>query len=80
VGIAVAVGSAIAVALVGPWAVPAVSCAAAGAAIVGILSWRKIGGLTGDVLGSAQQAAEIFMLVGAVAAVTNGWMVTPWWR
>lgn len=78
--VAVALGLVVAVALVGPWAGPAALCAGAGAAIVGFLSSRKIGGLTGDVLGAAQQAAEIVILVAAVAAITTGWMTVPWWR
>ena len=78
--VAVALGLVVAVALVGPWAIAAALCAGAGAAIVGFLSRSKIGGLTGDVLGAAQQAAEIVILVGAVAAITNGWMTAPWWR
>ncbi len=47
---------------------PALVAAAAGAAIVGWLARRQIGGQTGDVLGSAQQAAEVAFLLALVAA------------
>lgn len=46
---------------------PALVAAAAAAAIVGWLARRQIGGQTGDVLGSAQQAAEVAFLLALVA-------------
>ena len=47
---------------------PALVAAAAAAAVVGWLARRQIGGQTGDVLGSAQQAAEVAFLLALVAA------------
>ena len=53
-----------------PWAIPAALLAAGlAAAGVAVLARRQIGGLTGDVLGTVQQAAEIAVL--AVAAVAS---------
>ena len=46
---------------------PALVAAAAAAAIVGWLARRQIGGQTGDVLGSAQQAAEVAFLLALVS-------------
>lgn len=58
-------GVAIAVAATGWWAAP--MAAAAGGAAVAVGSWamRKIGGITGDVLGAAEQVAECLCLVVA---------------
>ena len=39
--------------------------AAAAMAIVAMVARRRIGGLTGDVLGAVQQAGEIVMLLAA---------------
>jgi len=52
--------------------IPAALVAAGVAALVGSLAMRRIGGITGDVLGAAQQLVEIGLLVllaaGAVAS------------
>jgi cobalamin synthase len=40
----------------------------------------RIGGLTGDVLGAAQQGAEVAILLLAAAVAHNGWAPFPWWR
>lgn len=51
------------------WAIPAAVVAAGGAAAaVAALARRQIGGLTGDVLGTVQQVAEIAVLFVAAAA------------
>jgi len=44
--------------------------ALAAAAVTGILAVRQIGGYTGDVLGAVQQAAEVAVLLAAVALLT----------
>lgn len=59
---------AIAIALSLPDAATAVIAAFIGAGCVALLAWRLIGGHTGDVLGAAQQAAEIAVLVALAAA------------
>jgi adenosylcobinamide-GDP ribazoletransferase len=49
-----------------------------GSAIVIRLALRKIGGLTGDVLGAIQQVAEISILLLAAGVAYSGGTVTPW--
>ena len=73
-------GSAIALVLIGMWVIP--SIVAAVVVVVVLARWAvgKADGLTGDVLGAAQQLVEIVVLVGASAVVTNGWGTLPWWR
>lgn len=65
----VLIGALIAFAFLAP-AVAIVALLAAGAAALGValVARRGIGGLTGDVLGAMQQAAEIGFLLAAVAA------------
>jgi len=48
-------------------------------ASVALLAWRKIGGVTGDVLGAAEQIAETAVIVCGAAFVrhVDAW---PWWR
>jgi adenosylcobinamide-GDP ribazoletransferase len=67
-----AAGVAVAVAVAGWWAAPLALCAALGAALTGVLAHRKIGGLSGDVLGAAEQVAECLVLVTATALATHG--------
>lgn len=59
---------------------PAALGAALVATTVGVLAKRRIGGLTGDILGAAEQAAEVLVLLVASAAATNGWAPVAWWR
>lgn len=80
VGAAVAAAVAIGVLTLGPWVVPASLLAAVGAAAVGTLAVRRLGGLTGDVLGAVQQAAEVLILILGAAAVAGGWASPAWWR
>ncbi len=68
--IAVGIATAIGLILLGPSAGIAVLLAAgAGAAVVIALARRLVGGYTGDVLGAAQQAAEICALLAASAVL-----------
>lgn len=53
--------------LVGLKGVLALGLAFAAALLVGLLAWRKLGGQTGDVLGAAEQMAEIAALCALVA-------------
>ncbi len=67
-GLALAVTGAL---IAWPWAVAAAMAAALAATAVGRLAARRLGGYTGDVLGTAQQVAEIavlLVLAGAFAA------------
>ena len=72
---AVAIGALVLGALV------SVTAAAAAGMIarMALLAWRKVGGITGDVLGAAEQLAETAVLVcgAAFARHVDAW---PWWR
>ena len=61
---------------VGWWVVPALAVAVFGAAIVNLLAIRRIGGLSGDVLGTIEQVAEIGILVTVVALAEHHPL---WW-
>jgi adenosylcobinamide-GDP ribazoletransferase len=75
-----ATGLVIALASMGAWGVPAALLAGLGAAAVARLAMRKLGGVTGDVLGAAEQAAEILVLLLAAMAASGSWPGIPWWR
>lgn len=62
-GVGCAAGVAITVAAVGWWAAPLAGAAVVAAAATGLLARRKIGGISGDVLGAAEQVAECLCLV-----------------
>lgn len=52
------------------WAAPVVlGVLAAGVAVVGVWAYRKIGGVTGDLLGAAEQVGEAAVLVVAAALI-----------
>lgn len=57
----------------------AVSAVVVAIGLMGALAWRKIRGVTGDVLGAAQQLAETAVLVTGAMLVRHAdtW---PWWR
>jgi adenosylcobinamide-GDP ribazoletransferase len=80
--VAIAVGSGVVIAavLIGPWAAPALVVAILPVAVVGRLAVRKVGGTTGDVLGAAQQLAELAVLAVASAVVVNRWGDLLWWH
>lgn len=73
-----AAGLFVGVASLGPWAMAAAVVAGLGASVVGWLSVRKLGGVTGDVLGAAQQAAEVLVLLLGAALASNDF--PGWWR
>jgi adenosylcobinamide-GDP ribazoletransferase len=77
--VAIAAGLCVGVGLLAAWGLAA-------AAIGGLAAWtiargtiRRLGGITGDVLGAAQQACEITVLVVA-AAIAVGGESPAWWR
>ncbi len=71
-------GAVIVMCLAGTWAFAFVGAAVVGAAAVGWLAHRKIGGMAGDVLGAIQQiAAAAVLVVASGAAAHSAW---PWWR
>lgn len=61
---------------VGWWIGPAVAAAVVAVAAVGALARRKIGGISGDVLGAAEQVAECAVLVTLVALAVRHPL---WW-
>ena len=64
----------------GGWVVVAVPLAVLLAGTVALISVRRIGGITGDVLGAAQQAVEVVVLLLGAAANAGGWPSPTWWR
>ena len=66
--VAVAIGAAVAVGMLGPWrGLAALAATAVAVAATAVLARRQIGGYTGDVLGAFQQIGEIVMLLVAAA-------------
>lgn len=64
----------------GPWALPAAVVAGVGAVAVGALARHRFGGVTGDVLGAAQQVGEVAVLALGAAMAPDGWGAQAWWR
>lgn len=64
----------------GLWVIPAALLAASVGWVVGRLSVRKLGGITGDILGAAQQVSEVALVLLGAIFVTNGWPSPAWWR
>jgi len=77
---AISVGLLIGLASLGLWVLPASFLAALGASFMGYVAVRKFSGITGDVLGAAQQFAEVLVLLLGAAAATKGWPSLVWWR
>jgi adenosylcobinamide-GDP ribazoletransferase len=48
--------------------------------LTGRLSLRRVAGVTGDVLGAAEQACEVLLLLFGVALVEHHWLTVPWWQ
>jgi adenosylcobinamide-GDP ribazoletransferase len=78
--VGVAAGVFLGAAVLGGLAIPAILVAAVGASILGLMARRKLGGITGDVLGATEQTVEVIVLLVVAAAVTNEWAAVPWWR
>jgi adenosylcobinamide-GDP ribazoletransferase len=66
----IAAGLVLAAAPLGAWALPAAALTGVAALWLGRLSRRRIGGVSGDVLGAVQQAGEVLTLLVAAAAGT----------
>jgi adenosylcobinamide-GDP ribazoletransferase len=59
--------AALALALLGPWGALALAATLAAVLLWSALMTRRLGGLTGDVLGSGVELAELGILLGAAA-------------
>ena len=73
----IASGIALSTVVLGWWIGPALIGAALAAGIMGWLSWRALGGVTGDTLGAIEQVAEIAVLIVIVAIGTR---FAPYWN
>lgn len=73
---AVMFGGVAAAALLGAWGAASFVIVAIPALALGRVASRRVGGITGDVLGAAQQIGEIGVLLLAGAVRAN----VPWWR
>jgi adenosylcobinamide-GDP ribazoletransferase len=72
-----AAGLVVAVALLGVAGLWAAAAAGVAAALLGRLAVRRLGGVTGDVLGAIQQVGEVLVLLATVAAVSAGKSGSP---
>jgi adenosylcobinamide-GDP ribazoletransferase len=77
--LAVVGGLVVAVVALGPAVVAPVVGVALASFVVGRIARRRIGGVTGDVLGCAQQVGEVVVLLAGLAFVRQGWLDIPWW-
>lgn len=74
--IGASVGVAISAIMLGWWIGPALVAAGLAAATMGFISWRALGGVTGDILGAIEQVVEIAVLLVVVAIGTR---YNPYW-
>lgn len=72
-------GIAISVVAGGPWALGAAAAAGVGALLMTRYARRRIGGITGDILGAVEQGAEIAAILLLAAVSQNDWGVVAWW-
>lgn len=75
--IAVVSGLGLATAVAGWWVIPAVTGTGLTVLVLRRLATRRIGGMTGDVLGACEQVAELLVLATVATAAWQGW--SPWW-
>lgn len=74
-----AAGLVLGVVALGAWAIAAAAVVAVGVAACAGLAYRKIGGITGDVLGAAEQVGETAVLL-VTAILLHRHVAFPWWR
>jgi adenosylcobinamide-GDP ribazoletransferase len=63
----------------GAWVAVALAAVACTSIVAGVLAHRKIGGISGDVLGAAEQLGETATLLVATGLVRHD-VAFPWWR
>ena len=73
-----AVGLGVAALTLGYWVGAAAIAAAGAASVMGSAGARRIGGITGDVLGAAEQTAEIAVFLLGTLVVVQNWAGLPW--
>jgi adenosylcobinamide-GDP ribazoletransferase len=76
--VALVVGGVVGAVALGPVVVPAAVAVLLASWILRRVALRRIGGVTGDVMGAVQQASEILILLIAVAAARRGALDVPW--
>ena len=76
---ALALAVVIAVAAMGVWGLAAAVIAAIPAMGLARHARRRLGGITGDILGAVEQVAEVLIVLGAAAIAHNGWGDLAWW-
>jgi adenosylcobinamide-GDP ribazoletransferase len=70
----VAAGCALAAWLLGIWGMAVAATAWGVALLAAVFVARRLGGVTGDVLGAVVEVAELGALLGAAAAAHRGWL------
>ena len=77
---AFAIATVVGAVALGVWVIPAlVACIACSWAVYAAAR-KRFGGITGDVLGAAEQLSELAVLLIGAAAMARGWSGLPWWR
>lgn len=77
--VAVALGIAIGAIASGVWVAASLAIALVAAGIIGRFGVKKLGGLTGDLLGAIEQVAETAILVLGTAIMHEAWLAPAWW-
>jgi adenosylcobinamide-GDP ribazoletransferase len=75
--IAVSTASLASFLVAGWWAVPALALVGAAVLVLRVTSMRRLGGVTGDVLGACEQVGEMLVIALVAGAAWAGW--SPWW-
>jgi adenosylcobinamide-GDP ribazoletransferase len=75
----VSAGLAVTAFVCGWWTLPLAGAAVGGAVLVGLLAHRKIGGVSGDVLGACEQVVECLALVVISGLATHHAVVDAVW-
>jgi adenosylcobinamide-GDP ribazoletransferase len=77
--VAIGIGVGLAAFASGIWVLACLAIALAAVRIMGRLAVKKLGGVSGDVLGGIEQVTESAILVLGAAAAHEGWIRPAWW-